>query len=56
MKDNDDKSSGMSENKKADEDMRSENAKSDAIKIESKSSDSYERSSDIDRRIAFAQV
>lgn len=55
MKDHDDKSSGMSEMKKSDEEMKSENAKSSAMNIESKVDDStYETPED--RRIAFAQV
>jgi hypothetical protein len=54
MKDNEDKSSGMSEVKKNEEEMKSENAKSGAINIESKTDDTYE--SPEDRRIAFAQA
>jgi hypothetical protein len=54
MKDNDDKSSGMSEHKKSDEDMKSENAKSDAINIQSKTNEPVE--SPEDRRMAFAQA
>jgi len=54
MKDHDDKSSGMSETKKSDEDMKSENAKSDAINIQSKSNEPYETPED--RRMAFAQA
>lgn len=40
--------------KGSDEDMKSENAKSNAINIESKNDKTYE--SPEDRRIAFAQV
>jgi len=53
-KEHDDKSSGMSEVANRDEEMKSENAKSGAINIDSKKDDTYD--SPEDRRIAFAQA
>jgi len=52
MKEHDDKA--MSDEKKNQEEMTSENAKSGPMNIESKKDDTYE--SPEDRRIAFAQA